>query len=455
MLSDIIEGFIILLQLFEVVMQNAVDAYNYLQDIEREEEENLRRERHQQRLAEEELVRPRRIWARQWLLRRPKLGLHERLLQELNREDRKTFRNYVRMTPELFHEMVERLTPLLQKKETNMRPPLSVALKLAVTLRFMASGCKYVDLHFAFRVSISAISRFVPVVCAAIIAVYKDEVLKLPSTPQEWKDVANDFSVKWNYHNCIGALDGTHIPIRKPIGAGIAYYNYKKFHSIILLGLVDANYKFMYAHIGAAGSAGDANTWNNCSLHESIRDGRAGLPDPQPLPNDDEDIPFHIVGDDAFALTEHLMKPYTNLGQVEHERIYSYRLSRARRIVENAFGLMQLRFRVFTNSMYLKPSKVRKIVHCGIVLHNLFLERMPLNAASREVDRETPDHHYIPGEWREHANVPRLMHAMPASQNRNPRQHAKEIRNYLARYYTSPAGSVPWQERIVYPFGRP
>ena len=74
--------------------------------------------------AERATLRPRRLWARPWLLRRPKLGLHEQLLQELNREDTKTFRNYLRMTPELFHEMVERLTPLLQKKETNMRKPI-------------------------------------------------------------------------------------------------------------------------------------------------------------------------------------------------------------------------------------------------------------------------------------------------------------------------------------------
>ena len=179
------------------------------------------------------------------------------------------------------------------------------------------------------------------------------------------------------------------------------------------------------------------------------------MPDPEPLPDDDEDIPYHIVADDAFALDEHLMKPYTNLGQSRPQRIYSYRLSRARRIVENAFGLLQLRFRVFTNNMFVHPRKVRKIVHCGVILHNLFLARMPLmRHAGREVDHESADHeHVIPGEWREAADV-HLLQGLTATQQRNPSHRAKAMRNYLAEYYTSAVGAVPWQERIVYPVVR-
>ena len=406
-----------------------------------------RQERHAARVAT-----TKRIWARPWLLRRPQFGLHEHLLKELNREDKKTFRNYVRVPHDLFEEMVERLSPMLKKKHTTMRDPLPVALKLAVTLRFLASGCKYTDLHFAFRVSVSAISRFVPPVCDAIIRVYKAEAIKLPTTPEEWKEVANQFSVKWNYHNCIGALDGTHIPIRKPIGGGSTYFNYKKFHSIILLGIVDASYRFMYVHIGAAGSEGDASTWNRCSFHRSLRTGTAGLPEPAPLPYDDHPVPYHLVADDAFYLDEHLMKPYAHRTQVRHERIFSYRVSRARRIVENAFGLLQARFRVFTNSMFVEPRKVRKIVMCGVVLHNLFLARRPLPAGAREVDHENADHEQIPGAWRDAPDV--QLHGLTPSQGRNPGQRAKNQRNYLARYYASPVGAVPWQERIVYPVGR-
>ena len=160
---------------------------------------------------------------------------------------------------------------------------------------------------------------------------------------------------------------------------------------------------------------------------------------------------YHLVGDDAFALDEHQMKPYSHRSQVPHERIYSYRLSRARRIVENTFGLLQTRFRVFTNNMFVQPRKVQKIAMCAVVLHNLFLGRMPLTAASREVDRETPDHQEIPGAWRD-GNVE--LHALTQSQARNPGGCARHLRNYLAQYYSSPAGVVSWQERIVFQVGR-
>ena len=107
-------------------------------------------------------------------------GITENLLMELHREDVKGFKNFIRMTPELFDNMVERLTPKLQKQTTNMWHPLSVPLKLAVTLRYMASGSSFTDLSYGFRVSKSAISHIVPQVCQAIIDVYMPEVLKCP-----------------------------------------------------------------------------------------------------------------------------------------------------------------------------------------------------------------------------------------------------------------------------------
>ena len=413
-----------------------------------------RRRRRQRRRRRARVVTEntnRRIWAREWLLRRPSLGMHEKLLKELNREDPKSFRNFVRVSPELFEEMVERLRPQLEKKQTVMRSPLPVSLKLACTLRFLATGCTYTDLSYAFRVSISAISRFLPQVCKAIIRTYKQEVLKLPSTPEEWKQVANQFSVRWNYENCIGAVDGKHIPIRKPVGGGSTYFNYKKFHSIILMAVADANYKFLYANIGAPGSDGDAGTWNRSSLFRLLRDNRAGLPEPEPLPNDDEPVPYHLVGDDAFGLEPHMMKPYSHRSQVPQERIFSYRLSRARRTVENAFGLLQTRFRVFERSLAVAPHKARVIALCCVVLHNLYLERMPLQHNTREVDRENHDHQEIPGAWRE---GPEGWQGLTPSQTRNARTRAKHIRDYLAAYYSSATGQVPWQERTVFPLGR-
>ncbi|XP_063848246.1 uncharacterized protein LOC135093202 [Scylla paramamosain] len=230
--------------------------------------------------------------AGEWLTRRSMHGDFHHLLQELNREDTKGYKNFLRIKPELFREMVDRLTPILAKKATRMREPLSVGLKLAVTLQFLASGDSYTSLQYSFRVSKTAICRFVPKVCQAIIDIYKPEVLKCPRTPEEWNQVAEGFSKRWNYHKCGGGLDGKHVRVKKPWHAGSLFFNYKKFHSIVLMAVADANYKFLYVDVGAEGSAGDGGTWFKCTLHDAIAQKRVGFPEHSFLPSDDNANPI-------------------------------------------------------------------------------------------------------------------------------------------------------------------
>ena len=187
------------------------------------------------------------------MTRRQELGQYDSLLTELHREDQSGYRNYLRITPDLFQEMVEKLSPRLRKLSTFMREPLQVGLKLAVTLRFLATGNSYKSLQYSFRVETSTICTFIPEVCKAIIAVYMEEVLHCPKTEKEWKEVAAGFTSRWNYHNCLGAVDGKHIAMKKPPNAGSYYYNYKGFHSIVLMAVADATYKFLFVDVGAEG----------------------------------------------------------------------------------------------------------------------------------------------------------------------------------------------------------
>lgn len=393
--------------------------------------------------------RRRALWCRSWLLRRPLFGQYEHLLHELHREDRRGYRKFVRFTPEVFGEMVERLTPLVGCQDTNMRPALPVGLKLAVTLRYLATGDDYTSLHYDFRVSVPSISRFVPKVLKAIIQVYKDEYLPSPRTPEAWKEVADGFSRRWNYHNCLGALDGKHVPIRRPPHAGSKFFNYKKFHSIILLALADSGLRFIYVDVGAEGGAGDAGTWNRCTLQQAIKSGALSQPDDTCLPHDDTPLPYHIVGDDAFSLQPWLMKPYSNRSQIPQQRLFSYRLSRARRVVENAFGVMQRKFKVFGVTQGILPATVRDVVTTCCILHNMVVTPAIQPA---EIDHEDEDHNIVPGSWREGET---LMADLAPARGNNPKNRAKAVRNYLANYYTSEVGAVPWQERLVYPRGRP
>lgn len=64
-----------------------------------------------------------------------------------------------------------------------------------------------------------------------------------PSTEQEWRDVADGFQSRWQFPNCIGAIDGKHVLLRPPAKSGSYFFNYKHTFSIVLMGVVDSNYR--------------------------------------------------------------------------------------------------------------------------------------------------------------------------------------------------------------------
>lgn len=89
--------------------------------------------------------------------------------------------------------------------------------------------------------------------------------------------------------------------------------------------------------------ASDGGVFLDSPLRDLLEDETLGVPEHTPLPHDDHPIPYHIIADEAFALKPWLMKPYPQRNMTVQMRIYNYRLSRARRMVENAFGVLSHR----------------------------------------------------------------------------------------------------------------
>ena len=147
-----------------------------------------------------------------------------------------------------FQELVEKVKFRIQKQTTRIRNPLSPEEKLACTLRYLATGESYASLQYQFRISKSAISLFVPEVCATIYESLKDEYMRMPATENEWKELSEEIYANWQFPNSIGTMDGKHIAIFNPANSGSTFYNYKKFYIIVLLGLVKHNYQFLYAN---------------------------------------------------------------------------------------------------------------------------------------------------------------------------------------------------------------
>lgn len=86
------------------------------------------------------------------------------------------FKNFTRMSRYDFEVLLNKVRPILTKQTTNMREPISVSTKLAITLRFLASGDSYRSLMYQFRVSDSCISLFIPKVCQAITEVLREYI---------------------------------------------------------------------------------------------------------------------------------------------------------------------------------------------------------------------------------------------------------------------------------------
>ena len=75
----------------------------------------------------------------------------------------------------------------------------------------------------------------------------------------------------------------------------------------------------------------EAMIYNNSELKECLSNGSIGLPPPSPLPNDDQDMPYFLLGDDAFCLRTYMMKPFSARNLTKEQRIYNYRISRGRK----------------------------------------------------------------------------------------------------------------------------
>ena len=396
----------------------------------------------EQRRRARRVKRKRSVWVKPWLERRITLGQYATLMEELRIEDVKSFKNFLLVDPAMFQELLLRLEPRITKQDTFYRKALTPGLKLAITLRYLASGDNYHSLMYGFRVPHNTISLFIGEVCEAIISEFAEEVIACPTTPAEWKHIADRFSERWQFHHCIGALDGKHIAIMCPKNAGSTYYNYKHFHSIILMALVDGDYKFSWVDVGSSGSSGDAQVFNHSELKEHLEKGTLGLPQQDVLPGDDRDVPYFIAGDDAFALRSWLMKPFSKRNLSDDERIFNYRLSRARRIVENAFGILAHRFQCLLTTLKQRPKTVTSIVLACICLHNLMRIRYP-KQQNTEVDQEDQHHNIIPGAWR--LDKPLLQLQQQCVRGNRITRLSKMQRLYLCAYYNSDAGSVPWQ----------
>lgn len=149
--------------------------------------------------------------------------------------------------------------------------------RLSVCLRFQASRNSYTDLGFLYRLGESTISKVVKEVCEDIWRCI--QLYYLPtSTTNFWKERADEFESKWHNPNCVCAIDGKHICIRKPLKSGSEFSNYKQTFSIVLVVGADANYRFTFCDIRIKGRFSDGYEFSHSMFGWSLQSGTLDLP---------------------------------------------------------------------------------------------------------------------------------------------------------------------------------
>lgn len=131
---------------------------------------------------------------------------------------------------------------------------------------------------------------------------------------------------------------------------------------MVLLAAWDASYKFTLVDVGAAGRYSDGSIFRNSAIGESLVLGQHGLPDPQCLPDMPVKLPMVFVGDEAFPLLHNLMRPFPRRSLSVTTREYNYRLFRARRVIENAFGILAARGRIFRQPLHASLETVEAVI---------------------------------------------------------------------------------------------
>lgn len=304
------------------------------------------------------------------------------------------------MSPERLEHLLGLIGPLIEKRNTNFRKAIPASERLMLTLRFLASGDSQISLTYLFRMGKKTVSRIISETCEAIVKVLQTVYMSPPKTEEQWKNVAREFEDILQFPHVIGAFDGKHIVIEAPANSGTLFHNYKGTFSIVLLAICDAKYNFTLIDVGQYGSNNDSGVLANSDIGEVIENNKLKIPQKSIVPGTTLDIPYFLVGDEIFPLKPWLMRPFP--GKLpEAERIYNYRHSRARRVIENAFGILRARWRIFSHPIKASIENTERYVISCLCLHNYLRQtENSLYTPHGFVDFEHADGKIKDGEWR-------------------------------------------------------
>lgn len=297
----------------------------------------------------------------------------------------------------------------------------------------MATGSSFKDLSLQFYRGDSTIGIIVRRTCQAIWDNLQPLFMPRP-TEEVWLKSSQRYYELWNLPNCVGALDGKHIRVKRFPNSGSAYINYKGFFSIVLMAIADADGLFTAIDVGDFGRNSDGGVFRKSVIGRLLKNKGLQLPCDTTLKFGDEEtlFPYYLVGDQAFPLTPYLMRPYPRKTLNDARRIFNYRLSRGRKSVECAFGMLTSKFRIFERPICCDDKCAESVVKAACVLHNFIKYREGKFSEKKDFPL---------------CNSPAVNFTDNQHTQRGTRRlsRAAKLRDNLAKYFLHPDGAIPTQ----------
>ena len=158
---------------------------------------------------------------------------------------------------------------------------------------------------------------------------------------------------------------------------------------------------------------------------------------------------YPLFGDGAFALKTNLLKPYPKETIRQSQGIFNYRLSRARHIIENCFGIAASRFRIFRRPIIAEVETAVGITKAVVALHNyLMYNKSQAYYPTGYVDCDMQQGRR-PGDWRMTIAGDSELRPVARIGSNNYTRNAKEVRDDFRDFFSSSAGEVPRQWNIL------
>ncbi|XP_030749395.1 protein ALP1-like [Sitophilus oryzae] len=360
--------------------------------------------------------------------------------------DPQQFFKYTRMNVAVFEKLLTKVAPVIRRQ--NRSDGISAEHRLIITLQYLSQGTSMQNLAWTFQIGHTTVHKIIHETCRAIWNVLSPEYLKSPSTAAEWLNISHKFTERWNFPHCVGALDGKHINIRAPARSGSLFYNYKNTFSIVLLAACDSKYCFTLVDIGAYGSQSDGGIFRHSIFGQRREENDLNIPEATTLNGCSTRLPYFLVADEAFPLKSFIMRPYGGRNLTDTQRIFNYRLSRARQVIENTFGILVARWRILQTTINAKIENVDEIVKAVTVLHN--------HCQIELGNGENGENIYCPqgfvdtddenGSWRDGQTSLRSVGRLSSN---TAQRFLYSIRDSLAQYFISPHGAVAWQNNVI------